>query len=50
MPILESFFGDHQHAFRKGRSTTSLLQIIEFTMSNARVERPHLIVIHLDIS
>ncbi len=50
MPILESFFGDHQHCFRKGRSCTSLLQIIESTISNARTEGSNLIVIQLDIS
>jgi hypothetical protein len=50
MPVLESFFGDHQHGFRKGRSCTSLLQIIESTIANARTEGSNLIVIQLDIS
>ncbi len=35
MPVLESFFGDHQHGFRKGHSTVSLLHILEAVIHTA---------------
>ena len=50
LPILDEFYGNHQHGFRAGRSTTSLLQIIENATMNALTEGTNLIVIQLDIS
>ncbi len=49
-PILESFFGDHQHGFMPGRSTTKLLQILESTMTHAIIEEDCLLLIQSDVS
>ena len=49
-PILEHFFGDHQHGFRAGRSTNSLIHILETFTSAAITSKRALYVVQVDIA
>ena len=49
-PILEQFVGDHQHGFRAGRSTNSLIHILETFTSAAITSKRALYVVQVDIA
>ena len=49
-PLLDVYYGDEQYGFRKGRSTISLLHILEAIMHTATSRQQEIIIVQIDVA